>query len=163
MSLEHIFRNLNDIRVFDLIAEMQLKKEEAIDVDEIIDLLECGEKERIQIEDSINHLVEEHILAVNHEKDKWTSGCELCSELDRCGIRRWPDHESHKVYEEGIVETEEYYLANNDLTKFLMFAVIEASFLSVEEIENKKKIKDKIDMQNLAVAQVNGKLPKTRY
>lgn len=163
MSLEHIFRNLNDIRVFDLIAEMQLKKEEAIDVDEIIDLLECGEKERIQVDDSINHLVREHILSVSHKGAKWTSGCKLCSELDGCGIRRWPGHESHKVYEEGIVETEEYYLANNDLTKFLMFAVIEASFLSVEEIENKKKIKDKIDMQNLAVAQVNGKLPKTRY
>ena len=44
--MEHIFRNLNDIHVFDLFSEMGFNKDEAIDIHDVIELLECGEIER---------------------------------------------------------------------------------------------------------------------
>ena len=64
MSMEHIFRNINDTRVFDLFAEMGFGKDDCIDIYDVIELLECGEIERIQIEDSIEHLIKERVLSV---------------------------------------------------------------------------------------------------
>lgn len=135
MSLEHIFRNLNDIRLFDLFSEMDLNKDESIDIDEIIELLECGTKETIQIEDSINHLVKEHILAINLVEDDWNSGCKLCTYTDQFKLPRFFGHESHVIETKGRTITEEYYLAKNNVVNCLISAVMTSSFLNAKDIE----------------------------
>ena len=134
MSMEHVFRNLNDIRVFDLFLDMQFSKDEAIDIHDVIELLECGEIERIQIEDSVDHLVREQILIIKLVDEEWTTGCKVCEFTDRMKIPRWFGHESHKPEETGTSKIEHYYLSDNNVTKCLVQAVIESSWLEAEKI-----------------------------
>lgn len=54
MSMEHIFRNLTDIRVFDIMIDME--EDNLLDTHEILDLLDYPDRENIQIQDSIDHL-----------------------------------------------------------------------------------------------------------
>lgn len=138
MSMEHIFRNLNDIRVFDLFDEMMISKDESIDIHRVIELLECGEAERIQIEDSINHLVREQILSIELVDEKWTSGCESCGVADRQGWPRLPGHESHKPLIKGTSKIEHYYLSDNKMVICLTVAIMESSFLKADKIREDK-------------------------
>lgn len=68
MSLEHIFRNIWDIRIFDTIA-FSNSPQTALDIYEIKELLGAPEYESIQIEDSIVHLVREQILTAIVDTD----------------------------------------------------------------------------------------------
>lgn len=137
--MEHIFRNLNDIRVFDLFSSMQFSKDEAIDIHDVIELLECGEIERIQIEDSVNHLIKEQILSIVLVDEKWTTGCKFCTWTDSVGLPRFPNHEGHKLEKTGTSKIEHYYLSNNNLAKCLTQAVAESSWLEVEKIMKDKE------------------------
>ena len=138
MSLEHIFRNLNDIRIFDLFAEMGYNKDEAIDIHEVIGLLKCGETERIQIEDSVDHLVREQILSIELVDEEWTSGCKLCTYLDAMGLGRPLGHETHIPYQIGTSKVEHYYLSDNKMVICLTVAVMESSFLKADKIMEDK-------------------------
>ena len=134
MSMEHIFRNLNDIRIFDLFAEMGYNKDEAIDIHEVIGLLECGETERIQIEDSVDHLVREQILSIELVDKEWTTGCESCGVADKQGWPRLPEHETHVPEKIGTSKIEHYYLSDNKMVLCLTVAVMESSFLKADKI-----------------------------
>ena len=140
MSLEHIFRNLNDIRVFDMFSEMGISnhQDEALDIHDVIQLLDCGEIERIQIEDSVDHLIREQILSIELVDTEWETGCESCAVADKNGWPRHEGHETHVPTKIGTSKIEHYYLSNNDITKYLTTAVVESSFLKAE-----KMIKDK--------------------
>ena len=77
MSLEHIFRNLNDIRVFD-IMESFLDEKDAIEIYDVLEMLNYPESEIIQIEDSIEHLVRQKILCETTIKAEIQTGCKIC-------------------------------------------------------------------------------------
>jgi hypothetical protein len=136
--MEHIFRNLNDIRIFDLFSEMGFNKDKAIDIHEIIDLLECGEIERIQIEDSVDHLVREQILSIELVDEEWTTGCDICAFADKAGTPRWLGHESHIAEKTGTSKIEHYYLLLNNITRGLIMAVTESSFSKADKIMEDK-------------------------
>ena len=140
MSMEHIFRDPNDIRVFDLFSEMGFNKDEAIDIHDVIKLLECGEIERIQIEDSVDHLVREQVLTIELVDEKWTNGCRICSLTDKAGFLRLPGHKSHIPEETGTSKIEHYYLSDNNLAKCLTAAVMESSWLEAEKIMKEEDI-----------------------
>lgn len=135
MSMEHIFRNLNDIRVFDLFSELIIGKEESINIHRVTELLECGEIERIQIEDSVDHLVREQILSIELVDEEWTTGCELCAAADKTCTSRWSGHESHEPARTGTSKIEHYYLSDIDITKCLVQAVMASSFLDIKNNE----------------------------
>ena len=138
MSMEHIFRNLNDIRVFDLFDEMMISKDESIDIHRVIELLECGEIERIQIEDSVDHLVREQILSIELVDEEWTSGCKDCWETDRLNLPRHSGHETHVPMKIGTSKIEHYYLSDNKMVMCLTVAVMESSFLKADKIREDK-------------------------
>ena len=140
MSMEHIFRNLNDIRVFDMFSEMGISnhQDEALDIHDVIQLLDCGEIERIQIEDSIDHLVREQILSIELIDTKWETGCESCAMTDKSGQPRPKGHETHAPMTTGTSKIEHYYLSNNELVECLIVAVLKSSLSKAE-----KMIKDK--------------------
>lgn len=71
MSLEHMFRNINDIRIFDELSSDMIDKEHALDIDEIMNLLELPQREEIQIRDSIEHLLRQEIIGVTHSVEKY--------------------------------------------------------------------------------------------
>ena len=48
MSLEHIFRNLNDVRIFD-VMESFLDEKDAIDIYDILEILNYSESEIKQL------------------------------------------------------------------------------------------------------------------
>ena len=134
MSMEHIFRNLNDIRVFDLFSDMGYGENYSINIHEVIELLECGEIERIQIEDSVDHLVREQILSIELIDQEWTTGCKDCCETDRLNLPRHSGHETHKPIETGTSKIEHYYLSDNKMVICLTVAVMESSFLKADKI-----------------------------
>ena len=135
MSMEHIFRNLNDIRIFDLFSDMGFSENYSIDINEIIKLSECGEAERIQIEDSVDHLVREQILSIELIDQEWTIGCALCGVADKHCLPRPPGHESHKPIKAGTSKIEHYYLSNNKIVICLTAAVMESSFLKADKVK----------------------------
>ena len=135
MSMEHIFRNLNDIRIFDLFSDMGYSENYSININEIIELLECGEIERIQIEDSVDHLVREQILSIELIDQEWISGCKDCWETDRLNLPRHSGHESHKPLIKGTSKIEHYYLSDNKMVTCLTAAVMKSSFLKADKIK----------------------------
>ncbi len=78
--LEDIFRNIWDIRIFDAMIFFTTP-EEAQDTYDIMELLGCPEYEYIQINDSIEHLVKEHILNIIHDSKYYSSNNELNKHL----------------------------------------------------------------------------------
>ena len=91
--IEHIFRNINDIRVFDIMVEFVLGEEEEkkevnelnlketniIDFDGIMDMLSYKDYKRIEVEDSLDHLVRQKILGSGasrqaERKPRWVQG-----------------------------------------------------------------------------------------
>uniref|UniRef100_A0A6M3X590 Uncharacterized protein n=1 Tax=viral metagenome TaxID=1070528 RepID=A0A6M3X590_9ZZZZ len=139
MSLEHIFRNLNDIRIFDLFSSCQFDKEHPIEIDEILELLEYPDREIIQIEDSIKHLVNEGILVEIYDEINTSTGCPICARLDGHGFLRPFEHEKHVAEIKTIIKIPCYYLdGNSKIGYYLTSAVIASNFRTTEELEEGK-------------------------
>ena len=138
MSIEHIFRNLMDIRVFDAMADV-IEEDNPIDTDEILELLDYSERESIQIQDSIDHLVREQILAIKLVPEEVETGCEECKYVDEHKLPRKLGHENHITLRTEIVDMEKYYFAKNDLTSLLVSAVFQSSTFAAEKIMKERE------------------------
>ena len=133
--LEHIFRNLNDIRVFDAF-QLELNEGEAADVHAILKIIDYKDTERIQIEDSIDHLVRCKILEKWYKKINGYSGCKICLYTDKFKLPRIGKHKTHYPYEITKSDFPFYKLANNELVNCLYKAVFEYIKLYSENIQN---------------------------
>lgn len=133
--LEHIFRNLTDIRVFDVFY-VEYSDREEVDIDEIIICLEYPDCERIQIEDSVEHLVKQHILEKVYNKIEGYSGCRTCSYTDKLKLPRLGEHKTHKPYETSESEFPFYRIAINNLTTYLWKALFEHMKLQCDDVKN---------------------------
>lgn len=161
MSLEHILRNLNDIRVFDLFSSCQLDKKNPVDIDEILEMLEYPYREYIQIEDSVNHLVEEELLAKSYNEIETTTGCLKCSCCDKSGLSRLPGHETHKPEIRSIEKIPCYYLNGNSKTGcYLVSAVMASSFRVAEQIEKEESSIDIEGVNILTIDNIKTKVKK---
>lgn len=123
MTLEHIFRNLNDIRVFDMMTDFN-DIDYPVSIDDILEILSYPQREIIQIEDSVRHLISQQILKIVLVPEETTTGCKDC----KSGIPRKKGHEFHKIYEIKTVNDVKYYMDNNNCTRFLVSAVMQNSF-----------------------------------
>jgi len=132
--LEHLFRNLTDIRVFDVFYCEYCDGQE-IDIDGIIEVLECSDREYIQIEDSVEHLTECKILEKVYVDLEGCNGCRTCSWLDKMRLPRIGEHKTHKPYEIFKSPFPYYRIAVNDLTNHLWQALFESSRLYGEEVQ----------------------------
>lgn len=150
--LEHIFRNINDIRIFDLMTEFPEKdipeKDTTedhlslgvLDIDDIMDMLEYNEYKRIEIEDSIEHLVRSQILGIKKIKMEGKTGCRTCKWTDKLKVPRIGEHKSHKPEEISIGEIDNYYMIDNDTTQLLRAAAFQHVMIMLEsEITDKEK------------------------
>lgn len=137
--LEHIFRNLNDIRVFDVFYVEYCDGEE-VDIGTILDDLDYPDREYIQIEDSVEHLVKQHILEKVYNKLEGYSGCKTCSYTDKFKLPRIGEHKTHKPYEKVETEFPYYRIAINNLTNSLFKSLFEYMHLQCNDIEKENKI-----------------------
>jgi hypothetical protein len=138
--LEHIFRNINDIRIFDVMTEF-LSSDYTNDIDEIMDMLEYPEYKRIQVEDSVDHLVRQHILNIVQKKVEGKTGCKICKYLDKFKIPRMGEHKTHVSEQTNIGFIDEYYMKDNLITRSLISAVFANVFIA-EGLE--EYIKDEV-------------------
>jgi len=134
--LEHIFRNINDIRVFDLFYVENCNGEES-DIDDILEGLELTEIEHIQIEDSVEHLVKCKILEIVYKKLEGYSGCRTCSWLDKHKLPRIGEHKRHQPFEKIESDFPYYKIACNDLTNYLFRAMFEYLKMYGEDVQEK--------------------------
>lgn len=150
--LEHIFRNINDIRVFDLMTEFPEKdipeKETTddhldlgvIDTNDIMSMLDYNEYKRIEIEDSIEHLVRSQILGIKKIKVEGKSGCKICKWTDKLKMPRIGEHKYHKPEEISIGEIDNYFMKDNDVTQLLRAAAFQHIMIMLDnEIKKNKK------------------------
>lgn len=146
--IEHIFRNINDIRVFDLMSEYLYHEEEikeftddkgTLDVDDIINLLEYGEYKRIEVEDSVEHLVRNEILRLKKIEVKGYTGCKTCSWTDKLKLPRIGKHKTHFEYEERTGFINNYYMIRNETTESLIRAVFSHVYLTCEQESSTKE------------------------
>lgn len=140
--LEHIFRNIYDIRIFDLMSDFD-SSDCALDIDEIMNLLEYPDYEHIQVEDSVEHLVRQHILSVVQTKLDGKTGCKVCKYLDKLKIPRTGVHRTHIPETSSVGFVDGYYMTDNNITRSLKSAVF-AHIAIVEGIED--LIKDDVVM-----------------
>ena len=140
--LEHIFRNINDIRVFDVFYVEYCDGEE-VDIHDILESLEYKECEYIQIEDSVNHLVECKILEKVYNKVEGCSGCKTCSYLDKLKLPRIGEHKKHQPFETRHDEFPFYRIACNDLTNYLYKAVFEYLKMYSEDVQKEIEKEEK--------------------
>lgn len=138
--LEHIFRNINDIRVFDVMTSF-VSSDCTIDIDEIMDILEYPEYKRIEVEDSVDYLVRQHILGIVQRKEEGKTGCKICKYLDKFKIPRIGEHKTHLPEQTNIGLIDEYYMKDNSITQALIGAVFAHVFIA-EGLE--EYIKDKV-------------------
>lgn len=138
--LEHIFRNINDIRVFDVMTDF-VSSDCTMDIDEIMDILEYPEYKRIEVEDSVDHLVRQHILSIVQKKEEGKTGCKICTYLDKFKIPRMGEHKTHVSEQTTIGFVDEYYMKDNPITRALRGAVFAHVFIA-EGLE--EYIKDKV-------------------
>ena len=146
--LEHIFRNINDIRVFDVMVEFILNEEDEkkdfeelskldkidfIDFDGIRDMLEYPEYKRIELEDSLDHLVRQKILGIKKEKMEGTTGCKVCKYAERLKIPRMGEHKKHIPEEVSIGYRDNYYMKMNEITNGLRSGAFAHIFLTLED------------------------------
>ena len=146
--LEHIFRNINDIRVFDVMVEFVLSEEDEkkdfeelsklsevniIDFDNIMDMLEYPEYKRIELEDSLDHLVRQKILGIKKEKMEGTTGCKVCKYADRLKIPRMGEHKKHLPEQVSIGYCDNYYMKINEITNGLRSGAFAHIFLTLED------------------------------
>lgn len=138
--LEHIFRNINDIRVFDVMTDF-VSSDCTMDIDEIMGILEYPEYKRIEIEDSVDYLVRQHILSTIQKKEEGKTGCNICKYLDKFKIPRIGEHKTHLPEQTNIGFVDEYYMKDNPITQSLRSAIYAHVFI-VEGLE--EYIKDKV-------------------
>ena len=138
--LEHIFRNINDIRVFDVMTEF-VSSDCTMDIDEIMDMLEYPEYKRIEVEDSVDYLVRQHILSIVQRKEEGKTGCKICKYLDKFKIPRMGEHKTHMPEQTSIGFINEYYMKDNPITQSLIRAIYAHVFIA-EGLE--EYIKDKV-------------------
>lgn len=149
--LEHIFRNINDIRVFDAMTDFVLDKYEKeeldkildceellghntndiVDIDELMEILEYSEYKKIEVEDSLNHLVREKILGVKKVRMEGATGCKLCKYSDKFGFPRLYGHNSHVAEQISIGFINNYYMEDNKLTGLLRNAIFNHVLLTM--------------------------------
>lgn len=141
--LEHIFRNINDIRIFDLMIDFPEEDitEDAvdgfhlgtIDIDEIMNMLDYTEYKKIEVEDSVEHLVKNEILGITKIKIEGKTGCKVCKWTDKLKIPRIGEHKSHKPEEVSIGEIDNYFVKDNGLTQLLRAAVFHHITITLEK------------------------------
>jgi hypothetical protein len=126
--LEHIFRNINDIRIFDIMTNF-VSNNCTLDIYEIIDILEYPEYKRIQIEDSLDHLVRQHILGIVQKTEEAKTGCNICKHLDKLHIPRMGKHKTHIPEQSHMGLISEYYMEDNAITQSLIHAAYSHVFM----------------------------------
>ena len=141
--LEHIFRNINDIRIFDLMTDFpeeditEVTVEElnlgTVDINDIMNMMDYPEYKRIQVIDSVDHLVREEILGIKTFKIEGKTGCEVCKWTDKFKIPRVGDHKSHKPEEINMGDIDNYFMKDNDITRLLKSAVFQHVTLTLEK------------------------------
>jgi len=146
--LEHIFRNIDDIRIFDLMVEFVMGEDEEkadinkisdfvstniVDKNEIMDLLDYGEYKRVGIEDSLDHLVRQKVLGVKKVKMEGTTGCKICRYTDKLRVPRIGEHKKHIAEEVSIGYADKYYMRTNEITKGLRSAAFAHVFLTLDD------------------------------
>lgn len=145
--IEHIFRNINDIRVFDIMVEFVLGEEEEkkevnelnlketniIDFDGIMDMLSYKDYKRIEVEDSLDHLVRQKILGIKKVKTEGSTGCKICKYAEKLKIPRMGEHKKHIPEEKSIGYIDNYYMITNGITNGLRSAAFAHIFLSIED------------------------------
>lgn len=127
--LEHIFRNIDDIRIFDVMTDF-VSRDCTLDRDEIMDILEYPEYKRIQVEDSIDYLVRQHILGILQKEEEVKTGCNICKHLDKLNIPRMGGHKTHMPEQTSIGFINEYYMEDNTITQSLINAIHAHVFIS---------------------------------
>lgn len=157
--LEHMFRNINDIRIFDLMTdfpEEDISEDTAdeyhlgaVDINDIMNMLDYSEYKRIEVEDSVDHLVRKEILGIKKIKIEGKTGCKVCKWTDKFKIPRVGDHKSHKPEDIDVGDIDNYFMKYNDITRLLRSAVFQHVTLTLEkeigikipidEITNKEK------------------------
>ena len=152
--LEHIFRNINDIRIFDVMVDFVLDKDEkliddipdesiekdVVDIDEIMDILEYSYYKRLEVEDSVDHLVRQKILGVRKIKMEGKTGCKICKYSDKLRIPRVGEHKTHIAEEISIGYMDNYYMKVNEITNGLRSAAFANVLLTIDDnIEGKSK------------------------
>lgn len=139
--LEQIFRNINDIRIFDVMVNFPEKDVTddlgAVDIYEIMDILEYNEYKRIEVEDSIEHLVKNEILGIKKTKMEGRTGCKICKWTDKFKIPRIGEHKSHKPEKVDVGEIDSYYMRENDLTQLLRAVTSQHIMMTLEKNRNK--------------------------
>lgn len=156
--LEHIFRNINDIRIFDTMTdfpEEDVTEDPAdgfhigtVDTNEIMSLLDYPEYKRIEVEDSIDHLVREEILGIKKIRIEGKTGCKVCKWTDKFKIPRIGEHKSHKPEYVDVGEIDNYFMKDNDITQLLRTAVFHHVTIILEkEIGIKIPIDEVIDKE----------------
>ena len=130
--LEHIFRNINDIRVFDVFYCEHCDGEE-VTIDNILESLEYKQCEFIQVEDSVEHLTKCKILEKVYNKLEGWSGCRTCSYTDKLKFPRIGEHKSHKPFEKIETDFPYYRIACNNLTVYLYKVMFEYLKMDSEE------------------------------
>lgn len=145
--LEHIFRNINDIRVFDAMVDFVLDGDEkhineipdesiekdVVDIDEIMDILDYGYYKRAEVEDSVDHLVRQKILGIRKIKMEGKTGCKICKYTDKFHVPRIGEHKSHIAEEVSIGYIHNYYMKMNEITNGLRSAAFAHVFLTADD------------------------------
>lgn len=149
--MEHIFRNINDIRVFDILAEFvaddgKVGEKDAVDIDEIMDLLEYSEYKRVEVEDSVEHLLRNDILGIKKIEIEGRTGCKICRWTDKLGMPRMGEHVAHKPEQVNLGEINNYYMRNSQVTGFLRSAVFGHVFMMAEKEEKEEELQKELEM-----------------
>ncbi len=134
--LEHIFRNITDIRVFDIFY-VEYCDYELADIDDIMKSLEYPDVMRIQIEDSIDHLVKEKILEQIYVKLEGWGGCRTCTWTDKLHLPRVGEHKKHTPFEIRHDDFPQYRLLDNEITKHLSLAAFNSSMMQCNNVQKK--------------------------
>lgn len=155
--LEHIFRNINDIRVFDAMVEFVLSEElekkdigeliemENVDIAEfdwIMEMLDYPEYKRVEVEDTLEHFIRNKIIGIKYEKADGLTGCRVCKYAEKLKLPRLGEHRYHKPEEVCIGHIGHYYMKNNDITKGLRSAAFAHTICVLAEEENIDKEKE---------------------
>jgi hypothetical protein len=150
-----VFRNIDDIRVFDVMVEFVLDEDEEkvdvnkisdfvsmdiIDTDGVMDMLGYKEYKRIGVEDSLDHLVRQKILGIKKVKMEGTTGCKVCKYADKLHVPRIGEHKKHVAEQVSIGYIDNYYMKTNDITNGLRAAAFAHVFLTIEDQIEEKKI-----------------------
>ncbi len=152
--MEHIFRNINDIRIFDILTEFvvdndsKIEEKDAIEIDEIMDMLEYNEYKRVEVEDSVEHLLRNDILGIFKVETEGKTGCKICKWADKLGLPRTGEHIKHIPERVDKGEINNYYMKNNHVTALLRSAVFGHAFAMAEKEEKEEKLqKEKIQKE----------------